>query len=285
MKLTLKTKADLLLFITASGWALSTILIKLYIDSIPIFHLMLGRYLIGFLIVILFQGKNLKNTTASELKSGSLLGIITFIAFTLAIMSLSYTSASKSGFLVAMSVLFVPVVTTVMNRKIPNKWTIFSVLMSLVGLYFISGMNGGTFNIGDVLALLCAASYTVYILLLDKHAKHIEESKLVMLQLAVVSVISLVFVVFFEGLNVQVFIDGFIPIFVIAVFGTAITNYAQTKAQKHASPESVGLILLGEPLFTLVMAALILKEAILLKGLFGAVIILIALVITVVKKI
>lgn len=285
MKLTLKIKADLLLFITASGWALSTILIKLYIDTIPVFHLMLGRYFIGFVILLALQKSKLKNLTKQELKSGSLLGILNFLAFTFAITSLTYTSASKSGFLVAMSVLFVPIVTTLLKNKLPNKWTIFSVGMSVVGLYYVSGMNGGSFNLGDLLALLCAVSYTVYILLLDKYAKDIEESKLVILQLGIVSLISLFFVVFYEGFQLQVLIDGFIPILIIAIFGTTITNYAQTKAQKHASPESVGLILLGEPLLTLIMAAFILKEVILVKGLIGASIILIALVITVVKKI
>ncbi len=81
------------------------------------------------------------------------------------------------------------------------------------------------------------------------------------------------------------FIVSWAPILVMGIFGTALTNFAQVKAQKHASPESVGLILLGEPLFTLVMAAAILKEQILIGGLFGAGLILVALVITIVKDI
>lgn len=92
-------KADVLLFITAIGWALSTILIKLYTQGIPVFHIMFARYLIAFVTVAVVWHKKLKNISKKDLKSGSILGVFVFLAFTFAIMSLTYTSASKSGFL------------------------------------------------------------------------------------------------------------------------------------------------------------------------------------------
>lgn len=278
-----KKIADLLLFITAIGWAISTILIKVYIDTIPLFHLMFGRYLLAFLMIVVFQGKKLKTTKKSDLRPSIVLGSLMFLAYAFAVASLSYTSASKSGFLVAMSVLFVPILTTIINRRFPKKWTVISVVISIVGLILISGLNGGAFNYGDFLAILCSLSYTIYILLLDRQAKLIEESKLVMLQFAVVTIISLIGMLVFETFDLQVLLDGFIPIFAIALVGSALASYAQTRAQKHASPESVGLILLGEPLFTLLLAAIILKEPLMAKGLIGAGLLLFALVITVIK--
>ena len=278
-------KADSLLFITAAGWAMSTIIIKVYAESIPIFHIMFGRYFLALLMIVLFKWTEIKQVKKEDLLPGVVLGFFTFLAFTLAIWSLSHTSASKSGFLVAMSVLFVPIVTTIMNKKLPNKWVSFSVLLSIVGLYFISGMNGGSFNFGDLLALLCAASYTAYIMIMDKHAKHINESILVFLQFCVVLVLSVVGMLVFEDVQMSLLTDAWLPILVMGVFGTAITNFAQTTAQKTASPESVGLILLGEPLLTLLMAAVFLKEQILLSGLFGAALLLVALVITVLKDV
>jgi len=120
---------------------------------------------------------------------------------------------------------------------------------------------------------------------LDKYAKEIDESVLVLVQMSSVSAISLLFAIFYDGFNPSVFVTGFVPILVIAVFGTAFATLFQAKAQQHASPESVGLLLLGEPLFTLIMAIFILQEPVLLKGLIGAGVILTSLVITVVKKI
>ncbi len=285
MNISEKKKADLLLFVTAIGWAMSTIIIKLYVDDIPVFHIMVGRYVLALVVITAFKHREIKKIKKSDIIPGSILGFFTFVAFTLAIMSLVYTSASKSGFLVAMSVLFVPIVTTFLKKRLPNKWVVFSVVMSIIGLYFISGMNGGGFNLGDALALLCAVAYTIYILIMDKHAKHINESILVFIQFVVVVVLSVICMFMFEVVDLNVFVVSWVPILVMGIFGTALTNFAQVKAQKHASPESVGLILLGEPLFTLVMAAAILKEQILIGGLFGAGLILVALVITIVKDI
>lgn len=285
MRISEKKKADLMLFITAIGWAMSTIVIKIYVEDIDVFHIMFSRYILAFAVVTLLKFKEIKTIKKSDLKPGIVLGFFIFLAFTFAIASLYHTSASKSGFLVAMSVLFVPIATTLLHRKLPNAWVIFSVLLSLIGLYFISGMNGGGFNFGDALALLCAASYTIYILIMDKHAKHINESVLVFIQFTVVVILSLIGMLLLEPVNIGVLMASWLPILVIGVFGTAVTNFAQVRAQKHASPESVGLILLGEPLFTLVMAAVILQEEIHLSGLFGAGLILVALVITVIKDV
>lgn len=285
MKISMKKKADLMLFVTAIGWALSTILIKLYMSGMPVFHVVFGRYIIAFLLMGIIWRKKFKNIKKSELISGSILSIFLFFAFTFAISSLTYTSASKSGFFVAMSVLFVPIVSGFVKKRLPNKWVVMSVLISIIGLYLVAGINGDSFNWGDVLALLCAVAYTVYILLMDRYAKNIDTSHLVLIQLGMVTVISFLAMVTLEGFKPQVLLDQAIPIIIIGVFGTAITSLAQTKAQQHASPESVGLILLGEPLFTLIMAAAILNETILIKGLMGAGLLLMAMVITVLKDV
>lgn len=285
MKLSMKKKADLMLLTTAIGWALSTILIKLYMADMPVFHVMFGRYFIAFVLMATIWKKKFKHINKSEWKSGGILAIFLFFAFTFAIMSLSYTSASKSGFFVAMSVLFVPIVSTFLKRKLPNKWVIFSVVISIIGLYLVAGINGDSFNTGDALALLCALAYTVYILLMDQYAKDIDASHLVLIQLGIVTAISFVAMVVLEGFNAKMLMDQIIPIIVIAIVGTALTSWSQTAAQKHASPESVGLILLGEPLLTLIMAAMILNETIIFKGLIGAVLLLSAMVITVLKEV
>ncbi len=64
-----------------------------------------------------------------------------------------------------------------------------------------------------------------------------------------------------------------------------MTIYFQNHAQKYASPESVGLLLLGEPVFTLIMAVFILQETITSSGLLGATFIIGAMVFTILKKV
>lgn len=276
--------AYIMLFCASIGWALSTIVIKASIDSMPAFHLMFGRFALAALIFGLFKRKSLK-MERKILFHGSYLGFFLFVAYYLAISSLYFTSAAKSGFLVALSVLGVPLAQLIFKKKLPNMWVAISVVTSLMGLYLISGLDGGGFNLGDAMALGCSLSYTAYILFVDKYASEMNEDQMTFAILAIVAVFSLVAMLAFEGFHMSIFIEGWLPIVLVCLFGTLLSTYFQTKAQQVASPESVGIILLGEPLFTLIMAIAILGEHVTAMGLVGAVLLLGSLAIAVLKNV
>ena len=280
-----KTKAYAELIITAFSWSLSTVLLKMYIDSVPPFHLLMGRFVVGFIFILAMKPNVVKSITKKDLKTGIPLGFIVFLSYTFGVVCLKYTSASKSSFLVSLSVLFIPIIEGIIRKSMPSKWTVMSVFVSLVGLRLISGMNGTGFNFGDGLAILSAASYSAYILMMDRKGKDIDDMVLTIIQLGVVSVCCIIAVILLEGFSIEYIKIALIPILIIGVLCTGIATLCQTRAQKVASTESVGILLLGEPLFTLIMAFFILKETILLNGLIGGVLILTSLVLAVVKKI
>ncbi|WP_427338280.1 DMT family transporter [Caloranaerobacter sp. DY30410] len=266
-------------------WAVSTILLKMYIDKIPPFHLLLGRFFIASLTLFLFSPKKVLKIKKEDLRIGFILGVLIFIVYALHILGLERTTASKSGFLASLSVLFIPILESFINKHIPTLWTIICVVSSIFGLYLISGMNGSNLNFGDILVIGCAFVYTIYIIILDKYGDDKDNHILSFIQLLIVTISSLFFSIFYEGLNLALLIKNIIVIIIIGVFSTGLTMYLQTKAQKVVSPESVGIILLGEPLFTLILAYAFLHETILLKGLIGSGLIIISLVIAIIKKI
>lgn len=266
-------------------WAVSTILLKMYMDKIPPFHLLLGRFFIASLSLFLFSTKKVLKVKKEDLKIGSILGLLIFAVYALYILGLERTSASKSGFLAALSVLFIPIFESFIKKRMPTFWTIICVISSILGLYLISGMNGSNLNFGDILVIGCAFVYTIYIIILDKYGTDKDNHILSFIQLLIVTISSLFFSIFSEGLNIAILIENIIVIIVIGALGTGLTMYLQTKAQKVASPESVGIILLGEPLFTLILAFMFLHETILLRGLIGSGLIIISLVIAIIKKI
>lgn len=281
--LTLRT-AYLLLFLTSLFWATTTIIMKIYIEDIPAFHLMMGRFLLA---AILFYAIRHKHITLNKrlLMHGAAIGFFLFLAYYFSIVALKHTTASKAGFLVALSVLWVPLAQLAVHRKKPTFWVNITVLLSMLGLYWISGLDGVGFNWGDGLALFCSISYTAYIMYIDKYAKEMDGDQMTFVILLVVAILSIGSMIAFEGFNGQVITDNWLTIVIIAIIGTTLTTYFQTKAQHVASPEAVGIILLGEPLFTLVMAILILKETVTPLGLIGGALLLLSLFIAVVKKI
>lgn len=272
------------MLLTAFSWAFSTILIKLYIGAVPALHLLTGRALIALIVLLLVFPKRIAAVNKEEIKTGLLLGVIIFVAYFLGIVCLKYTSASKAGFLIALPVLFIPIIQTIARRKLPSKWIVLSVALSLVGLKLISGMNGSNFNRGDLLAIGCALFYSVYILYLDKYGKGKDDYRLTVLQLAAIAGTGLLTALLFEGIHLSYFKAGLLPIIIIGIFGTGLPTLFQTRAQKIASPESIGILQLGEPLFTLIMAYLIIHETILFSGLVGSAFILFSLVLVIIKK-
>lgn len=273
------------LIITAFLWGLTTVLIKNNLDKIPIFHLLTGRFFIGSLFIFLIAPKKILTTSKTEFKKGMIIGILVFLTYALFTVGLQYTTASKAGFLVSLSVLFVPLFVSIKNRKTPSKWTVISVSLSLIGLYLISGMNGTNINIGDIIIIIAAIGNTFYILSIDRFGKEIGNYRLAFTQQFTTFIISFVMAIFYEGFSPQIIWNNILMFIVIGITGTGITTFLQTSAQKKASPESVGIILLGEPLTTLLLAYFFLKETILLKGFIGSAILTASLVIAILKKI
>lgn len=282
---TVLIKAYFQLMILAFAWAVCNIIIKLYIDEVPPFHLLTGRFIIAAVCISLTNPKKILSITKKDMKIGSIMGIFLFVTYACAIVCFKYTSASKAGFLIALSVLLIPIVETVLKKKLPSKWTLISIIASVIGLRLISGINGSGFNLGDMIAIACAVAYTGYVLLLDRFGNDRDDFILTIIQLGTVAIIGCIATISYEGINFEALKSGFVPILVMGVFGTGITTFLQTKAQKVASSESVGIILLGEPLFTLIMAYFILNETIFFSGVIGAGLLLFSLVIAIIKKV
>lgn len=280
-----KFRAYLEILGTSLAWALSAVLLKMYIEQVPPYHLLTGRFVIATIFIFAMRPNTVKAINKENLKVGIPLGFFIFLAYASGIVCLKYTTASKSSFLVSLSVLFVPLIESFMRRKLPSKWIFVSVIISILGLRLISGMDGTGYNIGDTLAILSSVFYSIYIVLMDRTGKDIEEMILTLIQLGVVSICGTIVLLFYEGLNFQYFKIILIPIFVIGILCTGMSTLFQTRAQKVASSESVGILLLGEPLFTTILAFIVLKETILISGFIGGILILLSLVIAIIKKV
>jgi len=280
-----RTVAYLLLFLTAFGWSLSTVLCKVCIGTISAAHILMVRAVVAAVVIFLAAPRKILSTDKAHLKSGLALGLIVFCAYFLGVLCLKYTTASKAGFLMSFNVLLVPAAEAVIKRRLPSKWIVISVGISLIGLQFISGMNGTGFNLGDLLATLGAAAYTAYTIALDRWGKNKDDFVLAFMQLVGLGLCSFLAVFLFEGINLPGIRMSLLPLLVMGFFGMALPTLFQTKAQKTASTESVGIILLADPLFTLAMAYLFLHEPIFFSGLLGGGLILVACIIAIIKKI
>ncbi|HHT63889.1 MAG TPA: DMT family transporter, partial [Clostridia bacterium] len=264
-----KSVAYLLLILTAFGWSLSTVLCKVCISTISAAHILMARAAIASVAIFFIAPKKITAADKAHVKSGLTLGLIVFCAYYFGVICLKYTTASKAGFLMAFNVLLVPAIEAVIKKRLPSKWIVISVGISLIGLQLISGINGTGFNFGDFLAFLCAVFYSIYTIALGRWGRDKDDIVLSFFQTAALGVCAFLAVVLFEGIDLQGIRMTVLPLLLMGVVGMALPTFFQTKAQKTASTESVGIILLADPLFTLILAALFLREPIFLSGLIG----------------
>jgi len=120
-----------------------------------------------------------------------------FFATNLQQMGIVSTDAGKSAFLTAMYIVFVPVFGLFLGRK-PSPMVPVSVVLAVVGLYFLSCMGVTTVNTGDLLLLACAVAFAIQILFIDKYANAVDPLRLNCLQAGICAVGSALVMVFTE---------------------------------------------------------------------------------------
>ncbi|MCK7460961.1 MAG: DMT family transporter [Sphingobacterium sp.] len=102
--------------------------------------------------LILSQGK----VSLDLWKRGAILGLSLFGGLILQTKGLGITTASKSGFLTGLTVVFVPLLVIAIERKKPGLRAWMAVALCVAGFFLMTSPSGAGWNTGDWLTLLCA---------------------------------------------------------------------------------------------------------------------------------
>ena len=109
------------------------------------------------------------------------LGFWLFIGYYSQALGLQFTSAGRGGFITGLSVVLVPVILGLMGKPVTRRIAIAS-LVAILGLGLISS-DGMAPNRGDLLILLTALAYAIFIVRLDSFLERISEWRLAMAQI------------------------------------------------------------------------------------------------------
>ncbi|MCX7922638.1 MAG: DMT family transporter [Clostridia bacterium] len=252
-------KADLLLLVIAMVWGSSFTLMKNILDDIPPFAFLSLRFAIAAVVLVIIFYKKLKLITPKALMYGFILGTILFGGMALQVNGLKYTTASNSAFITGLSLVMVPLVSAVFLRKKPGMTSVIGVVLAAVGLFFLTGISLGDFNLnkGDLLTLLCAMCFTFHIIFVDRFTTKEDATVLAILQVVFAALMSTAewgrsgFAAFEFNMPVV----G--TLLVTGVLGTALAYTGQVMVQKFTSPTHTALIFTAEPVFGAIFALLI----------------------------
>lgn len=244
------------------------------------------RMLIGSLVLLpialLNRKKYSKTNTYSDkalIKSGIICGIILCGASTIQTYGLIYTTAGKSGFITAMYMIFVPIISIFLGKKITGK-TFFCAIVALFGMYLLSmGGNSTEINFGDFLTLICAILFSFHILVIDHYSQKVEAIAFSCIQFFVCGVINIILMLVFENFSYEIVKQCVYPILFSGIFACGVGYTLQPIGQRYADPSVASIIMSLESVFAMLGGIVILSEIPLITEIVGCIIMFAAIIV------
>ena len=199
------------------------------------------------------------------------------IASNLQQVGLVTTSAGKAGFITSLYIVFVPVFGLFIKHK-PHYMLWISVLIALVGLYFLSIRGNFSMEKGDILVLVSAFVYTFQILLVDHYAPKVDIIRLNCIQFAVIALLSAVPMLLFEQPKVSAISDAWVTILYAGLFSGCGAYTLQMLGQRRVEPAAASLLLSPENVFAALAGWAILGQTLSPREMLGCTLVFIAVV-------
>lgn len=271
-----KTKilGPILLVSAAMIWGLSFVAQKQGMEFVEGFTFNGIRCLIGGIVllpIILFRSlKNPVKLPPAEKKASrkeSLKGILIVggmlcIGSNLQQFAFGYIEPGKVGFITALYMLLVPLISFILYKKKQPFTTWVGVILGVGGLYMICMGGSSSFSLGkgELLALLCSIAFALHIIVIDKYAATIDCIVLSCGQYMVTGVISCILMFIFEKPDIGNIMHAAVPILYAGIMSCSCAFTFQIIGQKYTEPTLASMLLCLESVFSVIFSFLILGE-------------------------
>lgn len=283
----LQLRNSLLLLLTATIWGVAFVAQSVGMDYVQPFTFNGIRSIIGGLVLIpciyfLNQRKNTskvspKSSPGTLLAGGFLCGLCLFAASSFQQFGIKYTTVGKAGFITACYIVIVPILGLFLKKKCsPLIW--ISVLLALIGLYFLCMSGSISLGLGDLLVLISAFLFSIHILVIDHYSPLTDGVQLSCIQFFVCGILSLICMVFFETPNLSMILMAWIPILYAGVLSCGVAYTLQVIGQKNMNPTVASLILSMESCISVLAGWIILGQALSSRELLGCVLMFAAII-------
>ncbi|CUS98360.1 DMT family transporter [Candidatus Kryptobacter tengchongensis] len=263
-------KAELLLLLITFIWGGTFSIVKTALENVSPLIFLGIRFGISTVLYFVFFPGSLKHLNLLALKHSFVIAFFLFAGFAFQTLGLKYTTASKSGFITGMLVIFTPVAQLIIERKPPKIGNLIGIFLVTLGLLFLTSSEssigsfvyslGKNFTIGDFLTLLCAIMFALYIVYLDIYSRLHPTSALVLVQLATTSIFSFLIASLFEEIRLNFSFQLFFALIYTSLLATIFATYIQTEYQKFTTPTRAAVIFTMEPVFAGIIAWIFLNE-------------------------
>lgn len=271
-----KIIGPILLISAAIIWGLSFVAQKQGMDYVGGFTFNGIRSLLGGIVllpVILFRSvKNKNNIKLSPVEKKSsrkdnikgilIVGTMLCIGSNLQQFAFDYIEPGKVGFITALYMLLVPLISFIIYKKKQPFTTWLGVFLGVGGLYMICMGGSSSFGLGkgEILALLCSIAFALHIIVIDKYASKIDAIVLSCGQYMITGVISCILMFIFEKPSIDGIMQAAIPIIYAGIMSCSCAFTFQIIGQKYTEPTLASMLLCTESVFSVIFSFIILGE-------------------------
>ncbi|UPT73596.1 MAG: DMT family transporter [Elusimicrobiota bacterium] len=244
--------ADLGLVYCAAVWGATFYMVKDALNGVDAVAMVAHRFLLSALL--LAPWALVRPSRGRHLKEAAILAVLLFLLYATQTVGLAYTSASNSGFITGLFVIFVPVFMLMFFKQAPTLVQWISSGLALIGLWMLTG-GISSVNFGDLITLVAAATYAGHLLATDKYVRADADAVVLAFhQFWMTGAMALVYCLA-SGRSLAVEGDkaGGTIAFLAAV-PTLSAFFIQMWAQKFTQPVKVSLIFSLEPVFAALFA-------------------------------
>lgn len=211
------------------------------------------------------------------LLGGFCCGCFLFLASSAQQIGVASTTTAKAGFITAMYVVIVPILTLFLGRKVGKKiW--LCVVLGVVGLYLLCMTGGLSLSPGDTMVLLCALLFSGHILVIDHFSPQVDGVRLSCIQFFVTALLATVCMLIFEQPSAETLAAAALPILYAGILSSGVGYTLQIVAQKGLNPTIASLAMSLESVFSALSGWLLLGQGLTARELSGCLLMFAAIV-------
>ena len=263
-------KADLALLLVTIlagiGWLLS----KFAMGDVPPVGYLGIRFVGAALVLLPFAARHLRQFSRKQLMVSTKAGFCQSFGFWFWIMAVDRSEHLGEGaFIMSLAMILVPVVARLVYGKIMGRETMIALPVALTGIALLALKGSWEFETTQLMFLAATLFFCVHFVFVSENATGIPAMALTFIQLLTVGAVSFIGSFLFESWEGSISATTWLWIVSAILVSTSFRYFLMTWGLKHSEPGRAAFIVILEPVWTAIFAALILGEVMNVQNLVG----------------
>lgn len=281
-----RRRAIIDMIFAAAIWGFGFTANEIALRSLTSFEILLYRFIIALIAGELIRSAFFRDAPAfdkGDLKKAWPAGILLSIFLIFQTVGMEYTTATNSGFITTLYVIFVPLLNHIF-LKIKAPFLVYLMAgLALIGAFLLMGGKIDQFNKGDMLTMGCAVVGAIHIIYLGKVSRNVKDVIRFNNWQSAICIIPIIPFLFFTTKTPfeNITPESWGGVFYMAIGSSAIAFSMQVRAQKVLSDTTASMLFLLESPFAFLFGFLFLAERLGWISSLGALLILISSALTI----